>query len=248
MTSFAPLHTGQFIIKQRSVRHRRKLLTMLAILLVLLPYATFELGRMRAGYSVIDSARMRLEQTTRIGELSGEVAQLRRQLNNIQLDNQVQLQASSDMQKSVTALQSRIQQQQQDLAFYQAIVTPTGAASVPQVQRVEIEQGSAANRYVLRLVLIQAMSATGSARGSVSMQVSGALAGSPTVLNVSELQVDKSDTLLEFDYRYFQTLQPQIELPAEFRPSSVLVEVRAAQHEVLRQRFAWQIKPLLSTG
>ncbi|MGD9842370.1 MAG: DUF6776 family protein [Steroidobacteraceae bacterium] len=249
MASFSPLHTGQFIIKQRSIRHRRTKLVMLAILLVLLPYVTFELGRLQAGYSVVNSARAYLEQTTRINKLTDELAQARRQLSNAQLDKQVQMQAGSAMQQSVTALKNQIQQQQQDLAFYQAIVTPAaGATNVPQVQRIEIEQSGAAEQYVLRLVLIQTMSATGNARGTVTMQVSGMLAGNPVVLSVTDLLIDKSDTPLEFNYRYFQVLEPQIELPAGFEPSSVLVEVRAAQHEVLRQNFAWQIKPLLSTG
>lgn len=249
MASFTPVQTGQFIIKQRSVRHRRTILAMLAILFILLPYATFELGRLQAGYSVVSSARSHLEQATRINKLTDELTQVRRQLSSIEFDKEVQMQAGSAMQQSVTALKNQIQQQQQDLAFYQAIVTPAaGAVNVPQVQRVEIEQSGTASQYVLRLLLIQAMSAVGNARGTVTLQVSGTLAGNSVMLNVPELLIDKSDTPLEFNYRYFETLEPQIELPAGFAPSSVLVEVHAAQHEVLRQNFAWQIKPLLSTG
>ncbi|MGC3979848.1 MAG: hypothetical protein QM808_01140 [Steroidobacteraceae bacterium] len=239
MASFAPLHTGQFIVKPRTLRHRRRWLVAVLLACAAIPYVTFELGRMRGGYSVVSSQRERLSQSARIDDLQDEVTGLRRELSSVRVGRKVDQESTDSMQQSLAQLQATIQQQQEELAFYKAIVTPAAGASIePQVQRFEV-QSETANRYRLQLVLIQPTQAVGNAQGIVQIQLSGTRNGQPAVLPLAELSSDKSASL-KFSYRYFQTLEQLIELPADFQPQSVQVELHAAQHAVQRQDFPWQ--------
>lgn len=241
MASFAPLHTGQFIVKPRSLRRRRTLWLSVAVLAMLLPYITFELGRSMGGYSVISSQRARLAQAAQIDALQTEVGEMRRELGSVRLGRKVEQQSTDSMQQSLAELQATIQRQQEELTFYKAIVTPANAPQQPQVQRFEVEPDIAApNRYRLRLVLIQSMHATGNASGTMELRLSGVRQGEAVSIPLTDVVVDKAAVPLKFAYRYFQTLEPLIELPADFQPSAVQVELHAAQRPVQRQEFDWQ--------
>lgn len=244
MASFAPLHTGQFIIKPRSLRRQRGLWVGVLVLLVLLPYATFEAGRMQGGYSVISSQRARFAQAARIDALQDELDKMRHELGSASVGRKVDQQSSDVMQQSLAELQATIQKQQEELAFYKAIVSPAAdAVSEPSVQRIEI-QPDVANRYLLRVVLIQAMQSAANTQGTVQMQISGMRAGRVVNLPLQDLLVDKSNSSLKFAYRYFQTIEQLIELPADFQPRAVQIELHAAQHAVQRQEFSWQLRAL----
>lgn len=241
MASFAPLHTGQFIIKPRSLRRHRMLVAIIVLLVVLVPYVAYELGRMRGGYSVVASQREYWQQRARISALQDEVAEVRRALNSTQLERKVDRQSTDSMQQSFAGLQATIRKQQEDLAFYKAIVTPATETSIePQVQRIEVQTDTVANRYRLLLALIQPMQAKVNAQGTLQVRIAGTRQGQPVSLDLQELLVDKSVAPVTFAYRYFQNLEQLIELPADFQPQTVQVEVQAAQHPAKRQEFPWQ--------
>lgn len=241
MASFVPLHTGQFIIKPRSLRRHRTLLVAIVLLAVLVPYVTYELGRMRGGYSVVVSQREHWQQRARINALQDEVAEVRRALNSTQLERKVDRQSTDSMQQSFAGLQATIRKQQEDLAFYKAIVTPAAETSIePQVQRIEVQTDTVANRYRLLLALIQPMQAKVNAQGTLQVRIAGMRQGQQVSLDLQELLVDKSVAPVTFAYRYFQNLEQLIELPADFQPQTVQVEVQAAQHAAKRQEFPWQ--------
>ena len=242
MASFAPLHTGQFIVKPRSLHRRRSTRIGMLLLLVLVPYATFELGRFLSGYSVVSSRLEHIEQSSQIDALQTEISTLRRQLGSAQMGRKVDQQSTDSVQQSFAGLQATIQKQQEELSFYKAIVSPDATVPVvPQVQRIEIQPDAVANRYRVQLVLIQPMSLTGNAQGSLQAVVKGTRMGQSVSLPFKDLMAEKGEVSLKFSYRYFQTVEQVIDLPADFQPQTVEIELHASQHPVQTQSFAWQL-------
>jgi hypothetical protein len=94
----------------------------------------------------------------------------------------------------------------------------------------------------VRLVLIQPMAVNGNAQGTLQVLVKGTRMGQSVSLPFKDLLVDKSDGLLKFSYRYFQTLEQLIDLPADFQPLAVQIELHANQHPVQIQEFPWQLQ------
>jgi hypothetical protein len=245
MAKFSPLHTGQFVIKPRPRKRKRIVVIMTAVGIALIPYVTFELGRFVAGYSAAASARARISEWQKIHSLQDANDELQRQLNSSQMGQSIDQQSTVSLQKTLTELQDQLQEQRAELMFYQSIVTPPGGASTePQVQRVEIETAGAPSRYLLRLVLIQAMRAGGvqPVMGSALIEINGTQAGVPTTLSLQKLTGQAAITELKFDYRYFEAVEQAIELPEDFQPSTVNIELHVAQHTPQRQSFGWQIK------
>ena len=245
MANFSPLHTGQFVIKPRPRKRKRVVSMLLALGIILVPYVTFESGRYVSGYNVADSARARINEWQKIHTLQAANEELQRKLNSTQMGQTIDQQSTVSLQKTVSELQDQLQEQRAELTFYQSIVTPpVGASTEPQVQRVEIEPAGAPTRYLLRLVLIQAMRAGGAqpVQGMVQIEINGTEAGQPVTLSLQKLTGQAAITELKFDYRYFETVEQAIELPADFQPTTVNVELHASQHTPQRQSFGWQLQ------
>lgn len=245
MAKFSPLHTGQFVIRPRP-RKRRRVVAILRMLgIVLIPYLAFEAGRYVSGYSVVASARARVTEWQKVHTLETTNEELQHKLNSTQMGQTIDQQSTVSLQKTVSELQDQLQEQRAELTFYQSIVTPpVGASTEPQVQRVEIEAAGAPTRYLLRLVLIQAMRAGGAqpVQGTVEIEINGTQAGAPVTLPLQKLTGQAAISELKFDYRYFETVEQAIELPADFQPTTVNVELHASQHALQRQSFGWQLQ------
>jgi hypothetical protein len=243
MVIFAPLHTGQFVIKPRARARRRMTVSLVAIVALLLPYATFEVGRMLGGYSIVRSTHQQWVQSQRVTALETEVEQLQRKLNTTQLSQTVDQHSAAGLQGTIDELQNQLQLQRTELAFYQSIVTPAaGAPNEPQVQRVEIEPTPAPTKFLLRVVLVQPMQASGQAQGTLQVEVNGMQHDSALSLPLTELTSDTQLKSLKFAYRYFQVIEQAIELPPDFVPSGVVVELHAGQRAAQRQSFNWQLQ------
>ena len=245
MAKFSPLHTGQFVIKPRPRKRKRIVVLLMALGIVAVPYITFETGRYISGYSVAASARARVTEWQKIQSLQTDNEELQRKLNSTQMGQTIDQQSTVSLQKTVTELQDQLQEQRAELTFYQSIVTPpVGASTDPQVQRVEIEAAGAPTRYLLRLVLIQVMRAGGvqPVQGTAVIEINGTQAGVPVTLPLQKLTGQAAISELKFDYRYFATVEQAIELPADFQPSAVNVELHVPQHAAQRQSFGWQLQ------
>lgn len=109
------------------------------------------------------------------------------------------------------------------------------------MQSVEVAPGNGEQRYVLRIVLMQAIAQNRKAAGVVRLKLSGNLYGEPQTLGLEELTGAAEVAELEYDFRYFQGLEQEITLPVGFEPLGVEIEVRPSQPpgEPLTQTFDW---------
>jgi len=245
MAKFSPLHTGQFVIKPRARKRRKFVVVMMTIGIMSIPYITFELGRYFSGYSISSSARARVNEWQKLHALELANEDLQHKLNSTQMGQTIDQQSTVSLQKTVTELQDQLQEQRAELTFYQSIVTPpAGTSTEPQVQRVEIEATGAPGHYLMRLVLIQSMRAGGvqPVQGNAVVEIIGTQNGAPVSLLLQKLTGQAAVTELKFNYRYFATVEQAIELPADFQPTTVNVELHALQHAPQRQSFGWQLK------
>lgn len=243
MAIFAPLHTGQFVVRPRARARRRMTVSIIVLLAVVLPYITFEVGRSAAGYSVTNSFYARWTQTQRIQALEDEVGRLRREVSSTQIGQTVDQHSAASLQHSVDELQDQLQQQRAELSFYQSIVSPAAdTPNEPSVQRIEIEPTGTDNQFLLRVVLIQPLQAKAQAQGTLRIEVAGMRGSEPVTLALNEMTGAAQTASVKFGYRYFQVVEQLIELAPDFSPNSVAIELHASQRTAQRQSFPWQLQ------
>ena len=207
----------------------------LGVLLCL--WGAFEAGRLRAGYSLAVAAeehRLRVELAGRLREVEGRLAAM-------EMAKRIDTEAYKEVEKSLADLQTRIGEQTQELAFYRGIVNPNEAVAGMRVQRFRVLAGAGVRRYRLRLVLVQTGRQQTLTTGTADLAVEGVRAGRELSLPLAKIGTASRN--LGFSFRYFQEVEAEIELPADFLPHKVQVEVRPAQAvTVIKQSYPWKIE------
>ena len=152
-------------------------------------YLTFELGRYQGGYSFLDQRRERAEYEQIITELESDIGELRRQITVLETSREIDRETYAQVEATLTQLQARIQRQEEELAFYQGIVSPGDGVAGLRIQNLEVTPADAEQRYLIRLVLVQAIIHERRVSGVVKLVVSGNRAGETVGLDLAELAV-----------------------------------------------------------
>jgi hypothetical protein len=203
-------------------------------------WGCFEAGRMLAGYSVVSAERERLARRAEIRDLTTKLRDAEAHLATAEVARRVDHEAEAQVEKSLAELQARLGEANQELAFYRSIVSPSDGALGMRVQRLRVQPALAPRRYRVRLVLMQAARQEAVSAATADFTVEGLRGGHATSLPLAE--IGTSARVLNFSFRYFQELETEIELPADFVPQTIQVEVRPAKGaSPIRQAYPWKL-------
>lgn len=222
---------------------RRALLTGVGAALVLAAcYLIFELGRYQAGYSLLDQER----ETQRLREQIAEQArlndELRRELAIVETSRDIDRETHAQLERTLTQLEAKLQAQEEELAFYRGIIQPPDGESGLRVQSVEAAPAGGEQRYVVRIVLMQAIAQNRQVEGVVRLSLSGRRDGAAEEIDLADLTGEQAITELDYSFRYFQGLEQELALPVGFEPAAIEIEVRPSSPrggEPLTQTFDW---------
>ena len=221
---------------------RRLYVSAITVLIVLAgAYLCFELGRFRAGYSLIDHRREIADWERRLGEQTAEADELRSQLAILRTGREIDDETYSQVKANLSDLQARIQAQEEELVFYRGIVSPQDGVAGLRIQSLDVLPADGERRYSLRIVLVQAIVHSRRVGGVVRLQLEGVRDGQMTSLDVADLVTDGDDYDMAYQFRYFQGLECEIELPVGFEPQRLAVEIVPSEQRAERQSqsFEW---------
>lgn len=243
MADFGALRTGQFIVRYRPPWQRRLLVVAAILGAILLLYAMYEWGRFDGGYSKFAEIQQRRELLAQNAALKDANEKLRADIAATELALSVDRTAYADVENSLADLQGQVLKHREELTFYRGIVSPEDGIGSLRVQRLHVLAGAAEHQYRLQLVLVQSMRQDAAAAGSVEIQIEGVRNNQPEQLPLSQVGgATRADGLVAFKFRYFQELEQDIVLPADFEPRAVTVEVRSGRLAPVRESYPWQVE------
>ncbi len=204
-------------------------------------YLVFEFGRIQANYNIVDAGRERQAYDNRIATLDAEIVLLKQAVALLETHRDIDREAYKDVEVSLVALQGKIQEQTDAIAFYRGIVSPSDGASGLRVQNLKLTRAKSERAYNVRLVLVQALKHDRRVSGNVELVVEGVQDGSEITYALSQLLSDKSDSSWAFSFRYFQDFDREIVLPDGFTPERIKIEVRSRTRSVasIEEIFSW---------
>ena len=204
-------------------------------------YLSFELGRYEAGYSLLDQHRAADTFQEQLHNEQAENEQLRRKIAILETSREIDKETYSQVESTLTELQSRIQSQEEELVFYRGIVSPQDGVPGLRIQSLEVVPTDQERRYSLRLTLVQAIVHNRRVSGVVKLQVEGTRDGQTASYNLDELAPADSGNDMSYAFRYFQGLESEFELPVGFEPERVEVEIvpNEARADHVTQSFEW---------
>ena len=213
----------------------------LVLLAVVAAYLVFEYGRISAGYDIVDTANERSALEAHIDALNSEIAALKQEVALQETHREIDREAYKEVEASLVALQAKIQEQQDAIAFYRGIVSPADGKPGLRVQDLKLTRGAEEREFNLRLVLVQAMKHDRKVSGDVAVRVEGSEGGEAKIYALGELLPADAEQGWPFSFRYFQDFDRQLVLPDGFTPERIHVEVRSRTRSIssIEESYAW---------
>lgn len=235
----AHLRTSWMVVDRGAVRRQRLLWAGGLLLLVLAVWGAWELGRYQAGEGRFNVAQERAAYGREVADLRRMNRSLRERIQVLETSRDVDLEAWREVESSLAQLQAQLQTREQELQFYQSIVSPEDRVPGLRIQRFQVLPQSA-SRVLVRLVLVQALRQEERVDGSVAITVTGQRDGQEASLSLAELAPDGAVDL-SFSFRYFQEIEQELTLPDRFAPDSVRIELQPDGRgaEPLRETYNW---------
>ena len=202
-------------------------------------WGLFDYGRYKAGY---DSAEVDLEQlrlVALVDELHSEIDHLREQKAQLERAAQIERKAYNELDNNLKVLQGEILELKEELAFYRGIVSPRDASRGLRLQRFSLEpNGLRSYRYTV--VITQVLKNDKLARGRVKLYVEGLQNNEPKTLELSALS-ENSVKELNYRFKYFQSLEGDLELPSGFRPTRATAQILPGgrQRDMIEKTIDW---------
>jgi hypothetical protein len=213
---------------------------LLATLIAL--YAAFEWGRHNAGFDGLKARGEAGELRGQLRDMEAEARRLRLTLAAQETERAGQVRERAELAKTIGDMQAEVARQAQDLAFYRGVVGDNQQAEVMKIQQFSVTAGKEPGHFHLRLVLGRPLRPEDSVSGTVQLSFEGTTAGMPVTLDLAAVS-DATGSLLNFNYRYVETLEQDIRLPAGFAPARTTIELQPARKGAtrIRQTFLWTI-------
>lgn len=205
-------------------------------------YLIFELGRIQAGYNIVDVALERAAQEERMQVLKNESLALKERIQLLETHRDIDREAYRQVETTLAALEQKIQEQRDAIGFYRGIISPDDGGRGLRVQELRLTRGNNDREYHLNLVLVQVMQHDRSVNGDVAFSLEGAQDGELVTYTLEQLVPEDEDSHWPFSFRYFQNLDRQLVLPDGFAPEKVHIEVRSKTKSIasVKQSFLWQ--------
>lgn len=206
-------------------------------------YLIFELGRYQADYSILDQRLEREEFQQQVRDQVAAAEELRRQVTVLQASKEIDRETYVQIERDLRQFQQRIQAQEEELAFYKGIISPEEGHSGLGVQTFDLTAMELNHHYLLSLVLVQTISRNNHISGVVKLTIDGSRGSEIAVLGSDEVFLEPGSGGIPFEFLYFQGLQRELVLPADFEPSQVNVEIwpREFEGQPILQSYAWSV-------
>lgn len=210
-----------------------------ALSLLAAAYLSFELGRHQAGWAVLERQREIEEYERELAASKETIDALEREMTMLETSRDIDRETHAQLEDTLTELQARLQAQEEELAFYRGIMSPSDGVPGLKIRSVQAVPGDGEQSYTLRLVLIQAIVQNQRVNGVVRLYVGGMRDGEPDEIELGEDAGENAE--IAYDFRYFQGLERMVRLPEGFEPERLRVEVRPDEPDgdPLTQSFEW---------
>ena len=180
--------------------------------------------------------------SARIQALEKERGQLLEQVAMLEQTSQIDRAAVQQVREQLAAFQQERSKMEEELTFLRSMVSTREDREAIRVQRLVIEKGGAEGRYRYRFTITRSMQNGGTASGWVFFAVDGTRGGKPAWLPLREITEEGTEKL-KMKFRNFQDIEGEIQLPDDFKPLKVIIEVKPSDRKLppVKQRFDWKV-------
>lgn len=237
MAIFKHRTTGQLVVKPRLSSRVKLLLIGTTLTVVVLGSGwIYNYGLSTAGFERSSAAQKEEHLQEQLKQQKAENNDLREKLAQAQRSVQMNDTAFQELDRSLKSSAQEIVKLREELNFYRNIISPADKKSGLRIQNLSIEPTETANKYRYKLVLIQALKHEHTIDGSASLEIVGVQGGQDSVVSIPGSGGDA----IKVSFKYFQDIEGQFELPKNFKPRRVKVNVKPTRGaQAVEESYAW---------
>ncbi len=233
-------NTAFLIKKQRNPKVVRALFVAGCLFIVALASAIYLFGQWRAGY-------LSTNYQVTFKELNADIDKLTVERNDY-LNQNADLKAALDIEQAVVSdIKERVQEisaenneLKEELAFYTSLLDPAQQKPGLHIKQMLVSTNQFTGALQYRLVLAQVRGGDRFVSGTVSFEVKGEQDGDIVTLPMGQVVKNQADKE-SFKFKYFQAIEGELNLPVNFVPSDVRVQVspKSRKFESITKVYAW---------
>ena len=213
----------------RDIGHPR--LALLALVLAALAFGGWGLWRAYGPQPANAGERLR-EATARIDVLEQEAATLKR-------SDQISRQANADLQGTLAERDEEIASLRADIAFYERFVGATAQRHGLAVHELKLEPQRDPQLWHFVATLTQNLNRGAVNHGRLLLSVEASNGGRMQRLGWGELRQQQNAPGIEYSFKYFQQVEGDLVLPADFKPTRIAVRLAPQGGSAVEQSFSW---------
>jgi hypothetical protein len=224
----------------------RRWVTIVVLVLVVAGavYGMFEFGRYRGGHDAFVALKERLALQKQIDAGEATISELRAKIAQLESSTVGQTREREEVQRTIGELQAQVARANQELAFFRGIVTQNANSAEVKIQQARMVATATANKFRIRVTLVQPMKPDTVVSGVVILSVDGEVDGKPGRADFATLSGGKRSEI-PFTFRYLENIEQEITMPPGMKPEQLLVEVRSSRRgsAPVQQSYVWSVDP-----
>jgi hypothetical protein len=212
--------------------------------LFLVAVGGWQLGHYRAVSSNGDARAERDALRLQVSELENSNAQLRQQNLSLEQAATLDKEALSSVQRTIVTLREQISQLEEDVLFYKQILAPVNEDAGLVIGKLDLVQSDGSSAVRFKLELKQQGNNESLLSGYVNVNVVGLQNGEEVSIPLQGLSDSVDDLDIRLQFRYFQNIEGELRLPADFEPQKVhiLAVAEGASAKTVQKSFGWLVQ------
>ena len=224
----------------------RRWVTIIVLLLLVVGtiYGMFEFGRWRGGFDAPAAWKLRSDLEAQLDEREATISDLRAKVAQLESSTVGQTREREEVQRTIGDLQAQVARANQELAFFRGIVTQNANSAEVKIQQARMVATASANKFRIRVTLVQPMKPDTTVSGVVVLSVDGEVDGKPGRADFATLSGGKRREI-PFTFRYLENIEEEITMPPGMKPEQLLIEVRSSRRgsAPVQQSYVWSVDP-----
>ena len=216
---------------------------LITLVLVISGWTLFDYGRYLAGYNSKETAT-EIETLLDIQKhLENTIEGLREDKALLERAAQIERKAYNELDTTLKVLQSEILELKEELAFYRGIVSPKDSSSGLHLQNFTLQRSGKTQTYRYKVVLTQVLKNDRLASGKVRLKFEGLEKGEAKTLSLRQVTAKKRREL-SYRFKYFQNVEGIVELPEDFAPTRITVQIlpRGRERDMIEKTINWSFE------
>ncbi|MBU3069465.1 hypothetical protein KOI40_06500 [Aestuariicella sp. G3-2] len=190
--------------------------------------------------AVAERDRLRVE----LADATSEADRLRQEVVNLKLGAEVDRKASEGVRNEVLELKSEIAGLQEDISFYRGLMSPSDNAQGLTIGSLNVISTGVPRQYEYKLVVQQLATKHNLLKGSLKFTIVGRQGEQLVTLPLKDVSDNVTSESITLRFKYFQTIEGRISLPASFEPERIELVAKSSGREpvVVEKKFGWLVQ------